>query len=78
MTGNTDTRHYLSKLHPLWGLSKQLIGTDLSKNIYRWSPGSLRSFGNIHTINERLLMSEHIDMARFYYDFIRNYDRADL
>lgn len=78
MTGNTDTRHYLSKLHPLWGLSKQLTVTDLSKNIYRWSPGSLRSFGNIHTINERLLMSEHIDMARFYYDFIRNYDQANL
>ena len=51
---------------------------DLSKNIYRWSPGSLKSFSNIHTINERLLMSEHLNMAKFYYDFIRNFDQADL
>ncbi|KAI0813574.1 hypothetical protein GGR55DRAFT_676506 [Xylaria sp. FL0064] len=62
MTGNTDTRHYLN----------------LSDNIYRWSPGSLKSFSNIHTINERLLMSEHLDMARFYYDFIRNFNQADF
>ncbi|KAJ9418765.1 CPS1-Gly-X carboxypeptidase YSCS precursor [Fusarium oxysporum] len=48
MTGNTDTRHYLN----------------LSKNIYRWSPGSLKSFSNIHGVNERLLMSEQMNMAR--------------
>ncbi|KAI1738606.1 hypothetical protein F4680DRAFT_163418 [Xylaria scruposa] len=62
MTGNTDTRHYLG----------------LSDHIYRWSPGSLKSFGNIHTINEKLLMSEHVNMAKFYYNFIRNFDQADL
>ncbi|KAJ3546695.1 hypothetical protein NM208_g665 [Fusarium decemcellulare] len=62
MTGNTDTRHYLN----------------LSKNIYRWSPGSLKSFSNIHTFNERLLMSEHVNMVKFYYDFIRNFDQAKL
>ncbi|KAI0967311.1 hypothetical protein F4678DRAFT_465562 [Xylaria arbuscula] len=62
MTGNTDTRHYLN----------------LSNHIYRWSPGSLASFGNIHTINERILLSEHLKMARFYYDFIRNFDQTDL
>ncbi|PTB62737.1 carboxypeptidase S [Trichoderma citrinoviride] len=62
MTGNTDTRHYLN----------------LSQNIYRWSPGSLKSFSNIHGVNEKLLMSEHVNMAKFYYDFIRNYDQADV
>ncbi|KAI0442958.1 hypothetical protein F4803DRAFT_517419 [Xylaria telfairii] len=62
MTGNSDTRHYLK----------------LSDNIYRWSPGSLKSFSNIHTINERLLMKDHINMAKFYYDFIRNFDQADI
>ncbi|KAL6800942.1 carboxypeptidase S [Trichoderma sp. SZMC 28013] len=62
MTGNTDTRHYL----------------DLSRNIYRWSPGSLKSFGNIHGVNEKLLMSEHVNMVKFYYDFIRNFDQADI
>ncbi|KAI0193474.1 hypothetical protein F4808DRAFT_359176 [Astrocystis sublimbata] len=61
MTGNTDSRHYLN----------------LSKNIYRWSPGSLSSFDNIYTVNERLLMREQLNMAKFYYDFIRNYDQAD-
>lgn len=29
-------------------------------------------------VNEKLLISEHIDMTRFYYDFIRNFDQADL
>ncbi|KAF5597918.1 CPS1-Gly-X carboxypeptidase YSCS precursor [Fusarium pseudocircinatum] len=62
MTGNTDTRHYLN----------------LSKNIYRWSPGSLKSFSNIHGVNERLLMSEQMNMAKFYYDFIRNFDKANV
>ncbi|KAL7906590.1 carboxypeptidase S [Trichoderma velutinum] len=62
MTGNTDTRHY----------------TNLSKNIYRWSPGSLKSFSNIHSINEKLLMSEHLNMVKFYYDFIRNFDQANI
>ncbi|KAJ2974191.1 hypothetical protein NUW58_g8736 [Xylaria curta] len=62
MTGNTDSRHYLR----------------LSDHIYRWSPGSLASFGNIHTINERLLMTEQLNMAKFYYDFMRNFDQADV
>ncbi|KAF9771226.1 hypothetical protein IL306_011144 [Fusarium sp. DS 682] len=62
MTGNTDTRHYLN----------------LSKNIYRWSPGSLKSFSNIHGVNERLWMSEQMNMAKFYYDFIRNFDKANV
>ncbi|KKP05777.1 hypothetical protein THAR02_02151 [Trichoderma harzianum] len=62
MTGNTDTRHYLN----------------LSENIYRWSPGSLRSFSNIHSVNEKLLMTEHVNMVKFYYDFIRNFDQADI
>ncbi|OTA00286.1 hypothetical protein A9Z42_0075910 [Trichoderma parareesei] len=62
MTGNTDTRHYL----------------DLSQNIYRWSPGSLKSFSNIYGVNEKLLITEHVNMVKFYYDFIRNFDQADL
>ncbi|KAL7813114.1 carboxypeptidase S [Trichoderma gracile] len=62
MTGNTDTRHYLN----------------LSENIYRWSPGSLKSFGNVHGVNEKLLMSEHVNMVKFYYDFIRNFDQSDV
>ncbi|KAI0526734.1 hypothetical protein F5B22DRAFT_175809 [Xylaria bambusicola] len=62
MTANTDSRHYLN----------------LSKHIYRWSPGSLASFGNIHTINERVQLGELSNMAKFYYDFIRNFDQADI
>lgn len=51
MNGNTDTRHY-------W---------KLSDNIYRWSPSRLGTRVNVHTIDERLDMSAHIDGLRLYY-----------
>jgi Gly-Xaa carboxypeptidase len=51
MNGNTDTRHY-------W---------DLTNNIYRWSPSRLGTRVNVHTTDERLHMSAHIDGFRLYY-----------
>jgi Gly-Xaa carboxypeptidase len=33
---------------------------------------------NIHTIDERVRMADHVNMVKFYYDFVRNFDRADL
>lgn len=51
MNGNTDTRHY-------W---------NLTKNIYRWSPSRLGTRVNIHTTDERLDISAHIDGFRLYY-----------
>lgn len=36
------------------------------------------SFSNIHAVNERPLMTEHVNMAKFYYDFVRNSDQADF
>ncbi|KAI9158143.1 carboxypeptidase [Paramyrothecium foliicola] len=62
MTGNTDTRHYLN----------------LTPNIYRWSPSAEGASLNIHTVDERVLMSDHLVMVQFYYDFIRNLDIADI
>ncbi|KAK0391480.1 hypothetical protein NLU13_0981 [Sarocladium strictum] len=62
MTGNTDTRHYLK----------------LTPNIYRFTPGRITGMENIHTINERVRMDDHMEMVRFYYDFVRNCDASDF
>lgn len=60
MTGNTDTRHYL----------------DLTPNVYRWSPARQGGALNGHTIDERVNMTVHMELVRFYYDFVRNFDAA--
>ncbi|KAL4955177.1 hypothetical protein BDW69DRAFT_204732 [Aspergillus filifer] len=62
MTGNTDTRYYLS----------------LSRNVYRWTPAIGRELNNIHTVDERISIKDHLTAVRFYYDFIRNFDAADV
>lgn len=62
MTGNTDTRHYLG----------------LTPNVYRWSPARQGGTENGHTINERVNMTVHMELARFYYDFVRNFDASDV
>ncbi|KAJ5976809.1 hypothetical protein N7501_000151 [Penicillium viridicatum] len=62
MTGNTDTRHYLS----------------LSRSVFRWTPSIRRALDNIHTVNERVSIFDHLSAVRFYYDFIRNFDTADV
>ncbi|VUC34811.1 unnamed protein product [Clonostachys rosea] len=60
MTGNTDSKHYLN----------------LSKNIYRWNPHPAFDIQNFHAVDERLKMSAHIGVAKFYYNLIRNFDQA--
>lgn len=62
MTGNTDTRHYLS----------------LTPNVYRWTP--VRQGGNTgaHTIDEGVDMNVHMELVRFYYDFVRNFDASGV
>ncbi|CAG9983541.1 unnamed protein product [Clonostachys byssicola] len=60
MTGNTDTKHYLK----------------LSKNVYRWNPHPAFDIENIHAVDERLKMSAHIGVAKFYYNLILNFDEA--
>ncbi|KAL4865726.1 hypothetical protein BDV12DRAFT_210956 [Aspergillus spectabilis] len=62
MTGGTDTRHYLG----------------LSPNVYRWTPAVGRGLENIHTVDERVNIHDHLQAVRFYYDFIRNFDAADV
>lgn len=62
MTGNTDTRHYLG----------------LSSHVYRWTPNAQGGSINIHTIDERILMSEHMSIVKFYYNFVRNFDKVDI
>jgi Gly-Xaa carboxypeptidase len=31
-----------------------------------------------HTINERVRMDVHMEMLKFYYNFVRNFNEADL
>ena len=56
MTGNTDTKYY-------W---------DLAKDIYRFTPckGQLLEM-NVHTVNERIPIAEHIVAIEFYIELIR-------
>ncbi|KAJ5769100.1 hypothetical protein N7520_003659 [Penicillium odoratum] len=61
MTGNTDTRFYWS----------------LSENIYRWSPSRMGGSANIHTVDERMHLSAHLEGMMLYYDLIRSFDAWD-
>lgn len=55
-----------------------LTNIDLSPNIYRWTPSRQRGSENIHTVDERIRIDSHIDIVKFYYDLIRNFDAADF
>ncbi|KAK3312261.1 hypothetical protein B0H66DRAFT_396260 [Apodospora peruviana] len=66
MTGNTDTRYY-------W---------DLTKHIFRFSPGydptDGNGLGNIHTVNERVSVLNHVNMVKWFLLFVRNMDEAEI
>lgn len=64
-TGNTDTRFY-------W---------DLTRHIFRFMPGydpEEVGLGNIHTVNEKISMRNHVSAVRWFSLFIRNMDEAEL
>lgn len=52
--------------------------TDLTRNVYRWSPTRQGGSENAHTIDERVNMTVHMELVRFYYDFVRNFDASDV
>ncbi len=64
MTGNTDTRYY-------W---------DLTRHIFRFSPGYDSSdgqgLGNIHTVDERVSVAEHINTVKWFTLFVRDMNEA--
>ncbi|KAL6712294.1 hypothetical protein ACN47E_000171 [Coniothyrium glycines] len=65
MTGNTDTRYY-------W---------DLSEHIFRYGPGWDKEqigLGNIHTVDERVGVTAHVDTVKWMWAWIRNMDEAEL
>lgn len=65
MTGNTDTKYY-------W---------DLSRHIFRFAPGydgETSGLGNIHTVDERVSIKNHINTVKWFSIFIRNMDEAEL
>lgn len=64
-TGNTDTRFY-------W---------DLTRHIFRYMPGydpDEKGLGRIHTVDERIAMTNHVSAVRWFSMFIRNMDEADV
>ncbi|TKA70932.1 hypothetical protein B0A55_06124 [Friedmanniomyces simplex] len=66
MTGNTDTRYY-------W---------PVTKHIFRFGPGydpaTDAGLGNIHTVDERISVVNHVGMVKWFVLFVRNMDGADL
>ncbi|KAH9216714.1 carboxypeptidase [Leptodontidium sp. 2 PMI_412] len=67
MTGNTDTRFF-------W---------DLTRHIFRFAPGydeaeGKEGLGNIHTVNERVSVVNHVNSVKWFMLFLRNLDEADL
>lgn len=51
---------------------------DLTPHVYRFSPVTAGSAENIHTVDERVQMTAHMEMVKFYYNFVRNFDAADI
>ncbi|CZT42937.1 related to CPS1-gly-X carboxypeptidase YSCS precursor [Rhynchosporium secalis] len=66
MTGNTDTRYF-------WALTK---------HIFRFAPGydaeGDEGLGNIHTVNERVSVTAHVNTVKWFVTFLRNMDDADF
>jgi Gly-Xaa carboxypeptidase len=66
MTGNTDTRYY-------W---------NLTKHIFRFGPGydvdSDDGLGNIHTVDEKVSVANHVNAVKWFMLFVRNMDDAEL
>ncbi|BFZ57380.1 hypothetical protein PYCC9005_004432 [Savitreella phatthalungensis] len=58
MTGNTDTRWY-------W---------NVSPNIFRYNPSRVQGVGKIHTVDENMPISGHLDAVSWFWTFIRNMD----
>lgn len=65
MTGNTDTRYY-------W---------DLTRHIFRFLPGydpESDEWAGIHTVDEKTSVKGHINLVKWYTNFLRNIDEAQL
>ena len=66
MTGNTDTRYY-------W---------DLTKHIFRFGPGFDaeldNGMGSIHTVDEKVSVTNHVNAVKWFMLFVRNMDEAEL
>ncbi|KAI1871867.1 hypothetical protein JX265_005853 [Neoarthrinium moseri] len=66
MTGNTDTRYY-------WGVTKHIF-----RYAPGWDPEDEGGLGNIHTVDERISVLNHINVVKWYTMFVRNVDEAEL
>ncbi|KAH7324729.1 carboxypeptidase S [Stachybotrys elegans] len=66
MTGNTDTRYY-------WGLSKHIF-----RYIPGWDPEEAGNLDGVHTVDERVSVTGHVNGVKWFTLFIRNIDEAEL
>lgn len=55
-----------------------IMKKDLTRNVYRWSPIRQGGSEGVHTIDEKVNMTVHMELVRFYYDFVRNFDGTDV
>lgn len=51
---------------------------DLTPNVYRWSPTRQGGTDGVHTVDEKVNMTVHMELVRFYYDFVRNFEATDV
>ncbi|KAH6660763.1 carboxypeptidase S [Truncatella angustata] len=66
MTGNTDTRYY-------WNLTKHVF-----RYMPGWDPEDDAGLGNIHTVDEKISVTNHINVVKWYNLFLQNIDEAEL
>ncbi|OBA22245.1 carboxypeptidase S [Metschnikowia bicuspidata var. bicuspidata NRRL YB-4993] len=60
-TGNTDTKSY-------W---------NLTKNIFRYVPGTSMLGSNVHSVDEKLEFDSHLQIIAFYYYYLQVVDQLD-
>lgn len=66
MTGNTDTRHY-------WGLTRHIFRFSPS-----YDPENDEALDHIHTVDERVSVTAHVNMVRWFLVFVRNVEESGI
>jgi Gly-Xaa carboxypeptidase len=67
MTGNTDTRYY-------WGLSDHIFRYNHMNGV----GGADNGLGEVHTVNESIVVDAFLEQIRFFNTLILNADEAEL
>lgn len=80
MTGNTDGRYYQSEISPSQRVPYSQMANvyikGVTPHVYRFVPLREDWRMNAHTVDERIKMEGHMEILRFYYDLVRNFDAS--